>query len=120
LGHKTDGFNIPEHHRCGIFVVSPTNELFELRRSGIFSGDESTKDGCELGNFLGCRIYLLLFILKAVPMTVCSLLKNKTIALAVRHQSVAFGMSDANHAVGHVFSFDVLLENTPNLIYLLA
>ena len=55
-----------------------------------------------------------------MPLTVGALFKYKTEALAVRHQAAPFGMSDANHTVGHACSLGVLPENAPNLINLLA
>jgi hypothetical protein len=63
---------------------------------------------------------LLFVILETMPLIISTLLKYKTVTLTVRNQTTAFGVSDTNHAVGHIRALDVLSENAPNLIYLLA
>ena len=55
-----------------------------------------------------------------MPLSVCSLLKHKTVTFTVCNHTTAFGVSDTNDAIGHIRALDVLPENAPNLINLLA
>ena len=55
-----------------------------------------------------------------MPLTVSSLLENKTVSFALRYESAALGMGNANHAIGHASALDVLAEHAPNLIDLFS